>query len=376
MPLAVSSYDRLEALGDDKDLLNLAWTVDERHHLSVDLLDLVARELRAEVEDALPFVTRYFVKDPYGEQLLAGPVARLFGAPHGSLAVTCGAGVGPLLQSLTALAGGAPTYVASDVYSDLPFWAERWGSRCVTFADRAGGADPGRIGAQLSAEEHADNAAALGARLVALERPCLTPDLFADLPTVRQLCAALASHGIPVVIDESNANYWPICFSAVRLVGEAANLVVVRGLSKAFGLGGLRLGYCVSQPALAAELRTVIPPLLASSVSLRLGLAVLALGDITGPLRRRIRVRRAETTVLLDSVSDDPTIPASEFLPYLLFGDCPERALARLRGLGVLGKLHPVWSAAQRRLVRVGRISVPLDDDRMDRLRVLIGAAR
>lgn len=363
MPLAFHSYAGLQTLDDDADVLNLAWTSDERRHLSVDVRHVVTQVLQEEIHEHLPYVQSYFVQDPYGERVLGDVVARYFALEATPLAVTCGAGVGPLLAGLVHLAAGAPIYVAGDVYPDLPHWAQRAGARCVTYADRTPQA--------VTAAAHADNALTLGARLVVLERPALVPDLFLDLAAVRELCERLERADILVMVDESNANYWPPTFSAGQLLDSAPNLVVARGLSKALGLGGLRLGYCMSRPEAAAALRAVTPPLLASSLSLRLGAAVLGLGDVTAPLRDRIRRHRAVVAGLLRDERFGTPTAASDFLPYLLFAERPERVLARLRELGVVGKLQPVWSAATGRSQPVCRISVPLDDARLDRLRVL-----
>ena len=366
MPLAIGSYAGLRSLGDDPEVLNLAWTLDERHHLAVDVLEVVTAALRAEVTDGLPYVRSYLVQDPYGEEIL-GPAATGLLGTAGPVAVTTGAGVGPLLADLVRLAGGGPLYVAGDVYPDLPHWAQRAGSRCVTYADRT----PAVPAAEVTVAMHAESALALGATLVALEHPALSPDLFIDAAAVGELCDRLAGHGVLVVVDESNANYWPPEFSCARLVASTPNLIVVRGLSKAYGLGGLRLGYCLSHPEAAPVLRGVIPPLLASSLSLGLGATVLALGDVTGPLRERIRLHRAEVAALLGAAGVGTPVAASEYLPYLLFGERPEQARDALHRLGVLAKLQPVWSAEARGPRPVCRLSVPLDDARLSRLRTL-----
>ncbi|MFI7537282.1 aminotransferase class I/II-fold pyridoxal phosphate-dependent enzyme [Streptosporangium sp. NPDC049376] len=367
MSLAIDSYERLETLTDDPDILNLAWTVDEREHLGADLLELCARELSAEVSGALPYLTSYLVKDPYGEGVLGPAVARHLGDRWEPVPVTCGAGVGPLLQSLVRLAGSAPVYVAGDVYPDLPHWVEAADGRCVGAGEKPGEKpDDDVVGAHVArVRRH-------GARLVAMERPALTTDGFTDLAAVSRLCAELSADGVVVLVDESNANYCPPGFSAARLVSRTPNLIVVRGLSKAFGMGGLRLGYCLSAPALTGAVRRVVAPLLASSLSLRLGAAILRSGDLAAPLRRRIAERRAEAGAALAAAGWPSTTPASEFLPYHLLDDDPAGALAALRGRGIVGKLHPVWSASSGTRRLVARLSVPLSDVRMERLRHLL----
>jgi histidinol-phosphate aminotransferase len=57
--------------------------------------------------------------------------------------------------------------------------------------------------------------------------------------------------------------------------GERPNVVVLRTLSKAWGLAGLRVGYLVAQPAVAAAVRKVITPFSTSGVAQAAALAAL-----------------------------------------------------------------------------------------------------
>lgn len=57
--------------------------------------------------------------------------------------------------------------------------------------------------------------------------------------------------------------------------GDRPNVVVLRTMSKAWGLAGLRLGYLVAQPEVAAAIRKVITPFSASSVAQAAALAAL-----------------------------------------------------------------------------------------------------
>jgi len=90
-----------------------------------------------------------------------------------------------------------------------------------------------------------------------------------------EFVAALArsSTGL-VVIDEA---YFEFTGStAAGLIAELPNLVVVRTLSKAFGLAGARVGYAISSSAVAASLQLVRPPGSVSSMAAALGAQALA----------------------------------------------------------------------------------------------------
>jgi histidinol-phosphate/aromatic aminotransferase/cobyric acid decarboxylase-like protein len=361
MPLAVTSYKDLPTLADDHGLLNLAWTLDERDCLAVDLPALVASELTAEVHSEEPYVDRYFVQDPYGETELRGAVATLFETDPASLCVTCGAGVISLLHALAPLANRRPAYFIGDIYPDFPVWVEGLGGQCVSRLSTSGSA------------EHAANIRAAGASVVLLERPSLIGDELSDLQQLRELCEAVASRGTVVIADESYANYYPPTFSAVSLLTELDNLIVLRGLSKAYWLGGLRLAYCVTSNGLRTLVRSVVPPLLASSLSLRIGRRVLELGDITSPLRARIRANKAEMTGLLAAAGVTGILSSSEFLPYLFLKEVEGKSRSSLERKGILGKSHLIWSESTLAAQYLYRLSAPLTADRMAKLREKLG---
>ncbi|MFF1560691.1 aminotransferase class I/II-fold pyridoxal phosphate-dependent enzyme [Streptomyces sp. NPDC058279] len=190
-------------------------------------------------------------------------------------------------------------------------------------------------------------------------------DRFSDLGEVRQLCEAAARQSAVVLVDESNANYCPPAFSAANLAPDVDNLIVARGLSKAYGLGGLRLGYCVTSAATTGLVRRVVPPLQPSSLSLRIGRRVLEVGDITEELRSLIATNKRRTQDLLTAAGLASARPAVDHLPYIMVPDRPQAAIEHLAAHGVQGKLHPFWSAWSGEPSTVGRVSVPLDSGRL-----------
>ncbi|MEJ1962179.1 MAG: aminotransferase class I/II-fold pyridoxal phosphate-dependent enzyme [Gammaproteobacteria bacterium] len=352
--LAVASYATLAALGDEARYLNLAWTLDERAYLSVDVAALIARELALEIEEGLPFLNSYFVRDPFGEEVLGEPVRRYFA--NDSLRITVGAGVDSLLHAMGPLAAGKRVYVAGDVYPDGPHWFERFGARCLSTHDAA------------DSQIHLANARALDASVVLMDRPALLGKTV-SLEQLGELCEGMHRVGARVIVDESYANYFPTSFSAVHLLPRMSNLLVLRGFSKAYWLGGLRLGYCVCAPALVDELRAWVPPLLGASVSLRIARAVLEAGDIARPLRERIAEAQKESRRVLQEFSLGSPLEACMSIPYLFFA-ADDRALQeRLLAAGILGKLQPLWRQHARRCETVFRLSVPLKAERAAALR-------
>jgi histidinol-phosphate/aromatic aminotransferase/cobyric acid decarboxylase-like protein len=247
-----------------------------------------------------------------------------------------------LLHGLARLASSDAVRCVGDVYPDFPYWV-------------------------------AQNRVLSDGAVWFLERPSLLGDAFADLTDLSALCDDAARSGAVVVIDESNANYYAPAWSAVGLALARDNVIVVRGFSKAYGLGGLRLGYCAASPALTERVRGVIPPLLASSLSLRLGVRVLAAGDLAAPLRARLRTHKMQMLEVLERAGIEALVASSEHLPYVLSRANREHLSARLESRGVVGKYHPIWSERSRSLDSIYRLSVPLSELRLMRLRKLLG---
>ena len=96
-----------------------------------------------------------------------------------------------------------------------------------------------------------------------------------------------------LVVDE--AYFETSGVTALPLIDRMPNVVVVRSLSKGFGLAGVRVGYALAGAAISEALRRVRPPGSISVVSAALG--AQALGDGDG-LQERVRQIKDERTRL------------------------------------------------------------------------------
>jgi len=94
---------------------------------------------------------------------------------------------------------------------------------------------------------------------------------------------AVATDGV-LVVDE--AYFETSGVTALPLIDRLPNLVIVRTLSKGFGLAGVRVGYALAGAAISRTLRRVRPPGSISVVSAALG--VQALTDLDG-MRQRVQ---------------------------------------------------------------------------------------
>jgi len=101
-----------------------------------------------------------------------------------------------------------------------------------------------------------------------------------------------------LVLDE--AYYEMSGVTGLTLIDRMPNVVVVRTLSKAFGLAGARVGYALAGPAISEALRRVRPP---GSISvLSAALAVHSLTDLKG-MRERVERITSERTRLQNELA-------------------------------------------------------------------------
>jgi len=176
----------------------------------------------------------------------AEPVRRAIAAHH-ALAPEC---VVPACGSIEALElalrelvrEGERLAAAAPLFHMLPALAGRVGAQLVPVPVTAGGAP------DLAALAHA------GARAVLVVNPHNPTGGAVTRGALEQLAGAL-SPGTALIVDEAYLPYGGgEADSALPLVPRFPGLVVLRTLSKAHGLAGLRIGYAISQPALAARL--------------------------------------------------------------------------------------------------------------------------
>lgn len=84
---------------------------------------------------------------------------------------------------------------------------------------------------------------------------------------LRAIADAAARRGTLLVVDEAYHMFSPV--TALPLVREYSNLIVTRTFSKAFGLAGLRLGYCVGNAARIGDLMLLRPVTDSNSIALK-----------------------------------------------------------------------------------------------------------
>lgn len=144
-----------------------------------------------------------------------------------------------------------------------------------------------------------------------------------------------AAKGRPVLLDET---YAPFCGQDYSpLLAEFPNLVILRTLSKAFGVPGLRCGLLVADPQFIAALDPLRSPFNVNGVAAQLGAQLLA-GDPGRPARLNEAVAaRRELQAELEGMGL-PCVPSDTHFFLAQFGPSASEAVQALRQRGILVK--------------------------------------
>jgi histidinol-phosphate aminotransferase len=177
---------------------------------------------------------------------------------------------------------------------------------------------------------------ARGADLVWLCSPNNPTALAEPDGAVARLLATLAEdadrdgHAAPVVVlDEAYAEFTGTSLLSLRAVYP--RLVVVRTLSKAYALAGLRVGFAIAARPIVAALEPYRPPGSVSTVSVTVATDVLADDVVLTIAVERVERERARLAAGLAQAGWRPGPSVTNFL--LVGFDSPERCAAVAQGL-------------------------------------------
>jgi histidinol-phosphate aminotransferase len=145
-----------------------------------------------------------------------------------------------------------------------------------------------------------------------------------------------------VVLDEAYLEFVtdPGVPDGLHAYGDRPNVAVLRTLSKAWGMAGLRLGYLVATPGVAEAVRKVITPFSVSSVAQAAALAALAAED---DMRNRADLVIAERDRVLAALRKLlPEVPDSQAnFAWLPLGERSARFATACERLRVIVRSFP-----------------------------------
>jgi cobalamin biosynthetic protein CobC len=195
--------------------------------------------------------------DADARQALEIAAARAYRAPA-QMEIVAGAGAQAFIQRLPQLFAARRIATLGFTYAEH---AARW---------RAAGA---KAGVAQSLDE-------LAAADVAIVVNPNNPDGRLAAPRdLVELSRRLAPRGGLLIVDEAFVDFTPAASVSPVLAEEeksGANVVILRSFGKAYGLPGLRLGFALCSPRIAAQLREALGPWSVSGQALAVGAVALA----------------------------------------------------------------------------------------------------
>jgi len=201
--------------------------------------------------------------------------------------------------------------------------------------------------------------------VVVVTSPCNPTGAVVRSETLQRQAEALPD--TLILVDLAYAEFADEDLTATAL--RLDNAVVIRTLSKAWGLAGLRVGYAAGSVAAVERLRAVGPPYAVSSVSLSVASAAL---QRPGPMREHVRRVRREREVLRDHLEAlGASVEASQ--GNFVFAEVPDPGWVRdaLAGLGIAIRIFPGIEGLERAI----RVTCPGDEQALDRLMKALSAA-
>ncbi|MDE2996861.1 MAG: histidinol-phosphate transaminase [Bacteroidota bacterium] len=120
-----------------------------------------------------------------------------------------------------------------------------------------------------------------------------------------------------VVVDEAYHEFNPEG-SSLDLLMRQPNVIILRTLSKAFGLAGLRLGYLVARPQVVAEMMKSRLPFMVDRLAEQVGLLLLRHQDLIHDRVQQIKMYTAQLKESLETMPQVKDVLASD-TNFILF---------------------------------------------------------
>lgn len=263
---------------------------ENTHEMPEEYADAVRAALAATPLNRYP--------DPMANAL-RDALARRHGVSRGSIVVGNG-GDEVLFNLLMAFGGPGRTLVTCPPdFSEYALFAQMTETPHVAVP---------RDAEDFSVDANALVAAAAGAALVILTSPNNPTGGLLDRALLRRL---LDETDALVLVDEAYVEFAPEGTSVVGLVASEPRLVVLRTLSKAFGLAGVRAGYLVAAPAVVDVLGAVRQIYSVDVLAQAAALAAVTHRDALAPVVADVAAERERLSAGLSALPGVRTWPSA-----------------------------------------------------------------
>jgi len=259
---------------------------------------------------------------PEYDALLAA-AARVYGVPVDMLLAVAGADEGIRILCQAFLEPGRTLVTPWPTFSMYESYAALVGGRTVRVA----------LGPDFRLDLPALEAAARGADLLCLASPGTPDGRLVPADEIEALLAAMPDR--PLVLDETYADFAGV--SLVPLLERHPNLVILKTMSKSYGVPGLRLGFVLARPGLVAALEGLRSPYNVTAVAAAVAEELFAADD---QVSRRLAGAVAARVELASrcAAAGLATVPSDTHFCLIRIGDVEQATAlhAHLAARGIL----------------------------------------
>ncbi|WP_040196595.1 histidinol-phosphate transaminase [Candidatus Soleaferrea massiliensis] len=228
----------------------------------------IGKQLCSVVADAVRTVDMNRYPDPYCTEL-CGAYADYYGLDAGCITVGDGSDELIYLIMNTFLQRGERVLTLLPDFSMYRFYAEMAELQVLSLEKNGD--------LEIDADAVISFVREQQVKAVVFSNPCNPTSLLLDKESVRKLVRGVDAL---VVLDEAYMDFCGQEESLLREVQEYDNLIILKTLSKSFGLAALRLGFAAANETVTNALRSVKSPYNVNSVSQAIGCAVLEHGEL------------------------------------------------------------------------------------------------
>lgn len=196
-----------------------------------------------------PSLLRAYPDDAHAE--LRAALARLWRLPVETVVV--GNGASALVHEIVRVLAPRSCLLPEPAFSEYAHALRNAGVRTATFPIRAGD------GFRLDVDGLVEALRRSRPSLAILNNPHNPTGALLPTRAVDTILAAARRAGTAFLLDEAFIDYAAAGASRVATAARGAPLVVVRSLTKLYGMAGLRVGAAVASPSLAGRLRAALP---------------------------------------------------------------------------------------------------------------------
>ena len=235
-------------------------------------------------------------------------------------------------------------------FAIYPLVIRATGARCIE-APAVGAGFAMQYGHDLVAMAAAIDA---DTRLVFIANPNNPTGTWLEAAALRAFIAAAPPHTL-VVLDEAYYEYarYAGCEGALDWLQQFPNLVVLRTMSKGYGLAGMRIGYAISHPEVADALNRIRPAFNVSNVAQAGAIAALADQAHVEQVAARTIAGREHLQAALSALGLRYAPSAANFLLVEIGARAPEIYEQLLRG-GIIVRPTAGYGLARHLRISIG----------------------